>query len=124
MGDTPSPRRPLPVIRPEVPIYAFRIQVENPITSHDDEVDEVDGDLSPNSSFCSRPSTPPREQEDVVQVQNHAEEMWLERSESRMLSKSKETVRPGTVCRRLAEVTPKAGKGLGAAKSGVKIQVI
>jgi len=59
-----------------------------------------------------------------VQVQNHAEEMWLERSESRMLSKSKETVRPGTVCRRLAEVTPKAGKGVGAAKSGVKIQVI
>ena len=103
----PSWRFPLPSpttasLAPNIPIEAFRIEVENPLTAPSplhEEVDEIEEDLSPSSSVCSRPSTPQREkrEREDVKVENDSEQMWreVERTESRMSIDSKETVRPG-----------------------------
>ena len=117
----PLPSPPITSLSLHIPSEAFRIEVDNPLTSREDspspvtpdimapdeDVDEVDAHLSPTSAGDSRPSTPPRH--DIkyrMEVKGSHTGEPLERTTSRLSVDSKRTVREGE-----GETTPKIGKG-------------
>ena len=117
----PLPSPPITSLSPHIAFEAFRIEVDNPLTSREDspspvtpnrmapdeDVEEVEAHLSPASAGDSRPSTPPRHNIKYrIDLKGSHMREPLERTASRLSVDSKRTVRDGE-----GETTPKIGKG-------------